>query len=131
MKGLPLAYNKDMQEDKLAFYDSLNVVTACLQVTERMIATLTPHPEVMRAAIKKGFINATEAADYLVRKGMPFRDAHSVVGQLVLYCEQQGKALEELSLEELKAVSPVFEADVYPELACDAILHRGIKQEML
>ena len=131
MKGLPLAYNKDMQEDKLAFYDSLTVVTACLQATERMIATLTPHPEVMRAAIKKGFINATEAADYLVRKGMPFRDAHSVVGQLVLYCEQQGKALEELSLEELKAVSPVFEADVYPELACDAILHRGIKQEML
>ena len=131
MKGLPLAYNKDMQEDKLAFYDSLNVVTACLQVTERMIATLTTHPDVMRAAIKKGFINATEAADYLVRKGMPFRDAHSVVGQLVLYCEQQGKALEELTLEELKAVSPAFEADVYPELTCDAILHRGIKREML
>ena len=131
MKGLPLAYNKDMQEDKVAFHDSLNVVTACLQVMEKMVATLTVHPEAMRAALKKGFVNATEAADYLVRKGMPFRDAHGAVGRLVLYCEQQEKALEDLGLEELQAVSPLFGEDVYEQLSYDNILLRGIKKEML
>lgn len=131
MKGLPLAYNKDMQEDKTAFHDSLNVVTACLQVMEKMVATLTAHPEAMRAALQKGFVNATEAADYLVRKGMPFRDAHGAVGRLVLYCEQHGKALEDLALEELQAVSPLFEQDVYAQLSYEQILQQGIKKEML
>ncbi len=116
MKGLPLAYNKDMQEDKEPVFDALDTVELCLPVFTGMIATMTVLPENMRAAAGRGFINATDCADYLTKKGMPFRDAYTVTGRLVAACGEKGKTLEELSLEELQAVSPLFEADVYEAL---------------
>lgn len=131
MKGLPLAYNKDLQEDKNAFADALWVVTGALKLMERMIATLTAKPEVMREAVKKGFLNATEVADYLVKKGVPFRDAHGIVGQIVLHCEEAGKAIEALTLPELQAFCPAFGEDIFDYIAYDTILNKGIKSEML
>ncbi len=131
MKGLPLAYNKDMQQDKDSFADALEVVTSSLMMMERMIGTLRAKPETMRAAVKRGFLNATEVADYLVARGVPFRDAHGIVGQIVIYCEDARKGIEELSLEELRRFSPVFEEDIFPYIDYDAILHKGIKKEML
>ena len=131
MKGLPLAYNKDMQQDKDSFADALDAVTASLLIMERMIGTLRAKPEAMRAAVKRGFLNATEVADYLVAHGVPFRDAHGIVGQIVIYCEDAQKAIEELSLEELRQFSPVFEDDIFGYIDYDAILQKGIKKEML
>ena len=131
MKGLPLAYNKDMQEDKEAYYSSWQIVSDSIEGMDRMIATMTPHPEVMAAAVKKGFLNATEVADYLVKKGMPFRDAHGLVGRMVLYCEEQGKAIEDLTDEELAGFSPLLEPDLRGAIDYDAILHMGNKAEML
>ena len=116
MKGLPLAYNKDMQEDKEPVFDALDTVEMCLPVFAGMIATMTVLPENMRAAAGRGFINATDCADYLTKKGMPFRDAYTAVGRLVRSCAAQGKTLEELTLEELRAVSLLFEEDVYAAL---------------
>ena len=131
MKGLPLAYNKDMQEDKEAYYSSWEIVRDSLEGMERMVATMQPHPEAMAAAVKKGFLNATEVADYLVKKGMPFRDAHGLVGRMVLYCEEQGKAIEDLTDAELAEFSPLLEPDVRQAIDYNAILHMGNKQEML
>lgn len=131
MKGLPLAYNKDMQQDKDSFADALDVVTTSLLMMERMIATLQAKPGAMRAAVTRGFLNATEVADYLVARGVPFRDAHGIVGQIVLYCEDAGKSIEALSLEELRRFSPVIEEDIFPYIDYDAILQKGIKKEML
>lgn len=131
MKGLPLAYNKDMQEDKELFGDALETVQACLQIMERMLATMTVKPEAMREAVRKGFLNATEVADYLVAKGVPFRDAHAIVGEIVLACEDAHKPIEELSLETLRGFSPVFDEDIFAFIDYNAILHKGIKQEML
>lgn len=131
MKGLPLAYNKDMQQDKDSFADALDVVTTSLLMMERMIATLQAKPGAMRAAVTRGFLNATEVADYLVARGVPFRDAHGIVGQIVLYCEDAGKSIEALSLEELCRFSPVIEEDIFPYIDYDAILQKGIKKEML
>ncbi|WP_298031179.1 argininosuccinate lyase [uncultured Dysosmobacter sp.] len=116
MKGLPLAYNKDMQEDKEPVFDAIDTVEMCVPVFAAMIDTMTVLPDNMRKAAGKGFINATDCADYLTKKGMPFRDAYTTVGHLVAACTQQGKTLEELTLEELKAVSDLFEADVYDAL---------------
>ena len=116
MKGLPLAYNKDMQEDKEPVFDAVDTVKMCLPVFAGMIRTMRLLPENMRRAASAGFINATDCADYLTRKGMPFRDAYTTVGNLVYYCTQRGKGLEELTLEELRGVSPLFEADVYEAL---------------
>ena len=113
MKGLPLAYNKDMQEDKEPVFDAIDTVEMCLPVFAAMIDTMTVRTDNMRKAAGKGFINATDCADYLTKKGMPFRDAYTVTGKLVATCTQQGKTLEELSLDELKAVSDLFEEDVY------------------
>ena len=113
MKGLPLAYNKDMQEDKEPVFDAIDTVEMCLPVFAAMIDTMTVRTDNMRKAAGKGFINATDCADYLTKKGMPFRDAYTVTGKLVAACTQQGKTLEELSLDELKAVSDLFEEDVY------------------
>ena len=113
MKGLPLAYNKDMQEDKEPVFDAIDTVEMCLPVFAAMIDTMTVRTDNMRKAAGKGFINATDCADYLTKKGMPFRDAYTVTGKLVAACTQQGKTLEELSLDELKAVSNLFEEDVY------------------
>ena len=116
MKGLPLAYNKDMQEDKEPVFDALDTVEQCLPVFAGMIKTMTVLPENMRRAAGRGFINATDCADYLTKKGMPFRDAYTAAGRLVAACSAQGKTLEELSLEELRAASPLFEEDVYEAL---------------
>ena len=116
MKGLPLAYNKDMQEDKEPVFDSIDTVEMCLPVFSAMIGTMTVHPENMRRAAGHGFINATDCADYLTKKGMPFRDAYTTVGHLVALCGQKGKTLEELSLDELRSASPLFDEDVYDAL---------------
>ena len=116
MKGLPLAYNKDMQEDKEPVFDAIDTVEMCVPVFAAMIDTMTVLPENMRRAAGKGFINATDCADYLTKKGMPFRDAYTVTGHLVAACTAQGKTLEELTLDELKAVSDLFEEDVYEAL---------------
>lgn len=113
MKGLPLAYNKDMQEDKEPVFDAIDTVEMCLPVFAAMIDTMTVRADNMRKAAGKGFINATDCADYLTKKGMPFRDAYTVTGKLVAACTAQGKTLEELSLDELKAVSDLFDQDVY------------------
>ena len=116
MKGLPLAYNKDMQEDKEPVFDAVDTVEMCLPVFTAMLDTMTVRTDNMRRAAGHGFINATDCADYLTKKGMPFRDAYTVTGHLVAQCTAQGKTLEELTLEELKAVSPLFEQDVYDAL---------------
>ena len=116
MKGLPLAYNKDMQEDKEPVFDAVDTVELCLPVFAAMLDTMTVRTDNMRAAAGHGFINATDCADYLTKKGMPFRDAYTVTGKLVAACTAQGKTLEELTLEELQAVSPLFEQDVYDAL---------------
>ncbi len=113
MKGLPLAYNKDMQEDKEALFDAVDTVIMCLPVFTNMLATMTVRPDAMLAAAKGGFTNATDAADWLVKQGVPFRDAHAIIGQLVLYCIEHGTNLDDLSLEEYRAVSPVFDESVY------------------
>lgn len=131
MKGLPLAYNKDMQEDKEPFFDALDTVLSCLQIMSRMIATMKVNSENMKKAVKEGFLNATEVADYLVSKGVAFRDAHSIVGSIVIYCEDHQKAIEELSLEELKQQSPFIEDDIYEFIEYRNILNKGIKVGLL
>ena len=113
MKALPLAYNKDMQEDKEPVFDAVDTALACLPVFAAMLDTMTLLPENMRAAAGRGFINATDCADYLAKKGLPFRDAYKIVGQLVNYCIKQGKTLETLSVEEFKDASPAFDEAVY------------------
>ncbi len=122
MKGLPLAYNKDMQEDKEPVFDAVDTVKMCLPVFAGMIATMRVLPENMRRAAGGGFINATDCADYLTRKGMAFRDAYTTVGNLVYYCTQQGKLLEELTLEEMKNISPLFGEDVYEALSLETCM---------
>ena len=113
MKGIPLAYNKDMQEDKELTFDAIDTVKGCLALFTGMLSTITFHKEVMESSAKKGFTNATDAADYLVKHGVAFRDAHGIIGQMVLYCIEKDKAIEELSLEEFQAISPVFDNDIY------------------
>ena len=122
MKGLPLAYNKDLQEDKEAVFDAIDTVKMCLPVFTGMIATMRVLPQNMRKAAGGGFINATDCADYLAKKGMPFRDAYTTVGNLVYYCTENGKLLEELSLEELQNISPLFGEDVYEALSLETCM---------
>ena len=117
MKGLPLAYNKDMQEDKELAFDAMDTAKGCIALFNGMISTLEFKKENMENSAKNGFTNATDAADYLVNRGVPFRDAHSIVGRLVLYCLEKNIALEEMSLEEYKAISPVFEEDIYEAIS--------------
>ena len=116
MKGLPLAYNKDMQEDKEPVFDAVDTVEMCLPVFSAMLDTMTVRTDNMRQAAGRGFINATDCADYLTKRGMPFRDAYTVTGRLVADCTAQGKTLEDLTLEELRAVSDLFAEDVYEAL---------------
>ena len=130
MKGLPLAYNKDMQEDKEGFFDSVNTLSMCLQIMEQMIATLKIREDNMKKAVKGGFLNATEVADYLVNKNVACRDAHGIVGQIVIYCEDNEKAIEDLSLEELKCFSEVFDEDIYDFIDYENILNKGIKKNL-
>lgn len=119
MKSLPLAYNKDMQEDKEPVFDAVDTVKLCLPVFAGMLKTMKVHEENMRAAANRGFINATDCADYLTKKGMPFRDAYTAVGNLVYYCQEHAKTLEELSIEEFRSVSPLFSDDIYAALSMD------------
>ena len=128
MKGLPLAYNKDMQEDKEGFFDSVKQLKMCIQVMEKMIATLKVNKEQMKSCVKSGFLNATEVADYLVKKGIPFRNAHSIVGAIVIYCEDNKKSIEELSLNKLSQFADVFDEGIYDFIDYDKILDKGIKE---
>lgn len=123
MKGLPLAYNKDMQEDKEAFLDSVKTVSMCLETVIPMVDTCTVLKENMYNAASKGFINATDCADYLTKKGMPFRDAYKVIGQLVNECIQKGKVLETLTLEEYKQASALFEEDIYQAISLETCVN--------
>ena len=124
MKGLPLAYNKDMQEDKEAAFDAMDTVKDCLTVFTEMIKTLSFNKDVMRRSASKGFTNATDAADYLVRKGVPFRDAHGIIGQIVIYCDNNSKSIEDCTLEELKRISDVFDEDVYSAISLETVVEK-------
>ncbi len=117
MKGIPLAYNKDMQEDKEFVFDAIDTTKGCLALFTGMLRTMRFNKEVMENSAKNGFTNATDAADYLVNHGVAFRDAHGIVGQLVLYCIEKDIALDDMTLEEYKAISPVFEEDIYEAIS--------------
>ena len=112
MKSLPLAYNKDMQEDKEAVFDSEDTVINCLKIITAMLPSVTFNNKVMKKAAKGGYLNATDAADYLVKKGLPFRAAHEVIGNMVLYCIKHSKTIDALTIEEFKSFSPLFEEDI-------------------
>ncbi|OHW63199.1 argininosuccinate lyase 1 [Andreesenia angusta] len=131
MKGIPLAYNKDMQEDKQQYFDALDTVISCISIMNEMLKTLKVNADVLRGAVKAGFLNATEVADYLVTKGVAFRDAHKIVGEIVLLCESKGVAIEDLSLEELNGVSPNFTDDIYDFIEYEKVFEKGIKKELL
>ena len=126
MKGLPLAYNKDMQEDKELTFDAIDTTKGCIALFTGMIDTMKFRPEVMEASAKNGFTNATDAADYLVNHGVPFRDAHGIVGQLVLYCIGKNIALDDMTLDEFKAVSPVFEEDIYDAISLKTCVEKRL-----
>ena len=117
MKGIPLAYNKDMQEDKELVFDAIDTTKGCLALFTGMLRTMKFNDARMEESAKHGFTNATDAADYLVNHGMPFRDAHGIVGQLVLYGIEHKKALDDFTMEEFKAISPVFEEDIYDAIS--------------
>ena len=117
MKGIPLAYNKDMQEDKELVFDAVDTTKGCLALFTGMLKTIKFNKSRMEESAKNGFTNATDAADYLVNHGVPFRDAHGIVGRLVLYCLEKKISLDDMSLEEFKAISPVFEEDIYEAIS--------------
>ena len=124
MKGIPLAYNKDMQEDKELTFDAIDTVKGCLALFTGMVSTMKFNKERMAASAMNGFTNATDAADYLVIKGVPFRDAHGIVGRLVLYCIDNNKSLLDMTLEEYKAISPVFEEDIYEAISLETCVEK-------
>ena len=124
MKGIPLAYNKDMQEDKELAFDAIDTAKGCLALFTGMLRTMKFRKENMENSAKNGFANATDAADYLVNHGVAFRDAHGIVGQLVLYCLEKDIALDDMTLEEFKAISPVFEADIYEAISMETCVNK-------
>lgn len=126
MKGLPLAYNKDMQEDKELTFDAIDTVKNCLTLFTGMIRTMTFKKDVMEKSAMMGFTNATDAADYLVNKGVPFRDAHGIIGRLVLYCIDKNTSIDALSIEELKEISQVFETDVYDAISLETCVKKRL-----
>lgn len=126
MKGIPLAYNKDMQEDKEMAFDAMDTAFNCITLFTGMLATMKFKKENMANSATKGFTNATDAADYLVNHGMPFRDAHSVIGRLVLECIDKEKAIEELSLTELQEICPMFEEDIYEAIALKTCVEKRL-----
>lgn len=126
MKGIPLAYNKDMQEDKELTFDAIDTVKGCLALFEGMVRTMKFNRETMKQSAMKGFTNATDAADYLVAHGVPFRDAHSVIGRLVLYCIDRHCSIEDLSIQELKEISPVFEEDIYDAVSLQTCVEKRL-----
>ena len=123
MKGIPLAYNKDMQEDKEPVFDAIDTVKLCLPVFTDMLSTMKVKTEAMLQGAKGGFTNATDAADYLVKKGLPFREAHEVVGRMVAYALDHNKSLDQFRLEEFKACSPIFEQDVYDAISMETCVN--------
>lgn len=123
MKGIPLAYNKDMQEDKELSFDAMDTAKGCIALFAGMLDTMKFNKDTMRKSANNGFTNATDAADYLVKHGVPFRDAHGIVGRLVLYCIDQNKAIDDCSLEELKAICPVFEDDIYDVISMETCVN--------
>jgi argininosuccinate lyase len=126
MKGIPLAYNKDMQEDKEAAFDAMDTVKNCLTLFTDMLRTLKFNADNMEKSATRGFTNATDAADYLVNKGMPFRDAHSVIGRLVLYCIDKGCAIDDLTLDELKGFSELFSQDIYDAISLKTCVEKRL-----
>ena len=124
MKGLSLAYNKDMQEDKEFVFDAIDTTKGCIVLFTGMLNTLTFRKDKMRASAEGGFTNATDAADYLVNHGVPFRDAHGIIGQLVLYCIDKNISLGEMTLDEYKAISPVFEEDIYDAISMETCVDK-------
>ena len=126
MKGIPLAYNKDMQEDKELVFDAIDTTKGCLALFTGMLRTMRFRKQRMEDSAKNGFTNATDAADYLVNHGVPFRDAHGIVGQLVLYCIDKNIALDDMSLEEYKAISPVFEEDIYKAIDLETCVNKRV-----
>lgn len=131
MKGLPLSYNKDMQEDKAIYFEALDTTTACVQILTGVVSELTVNEERLQQTVQEGYLNATELADYLVRKGMAFREAHGVVGEMVLYAIEKGVQLHELEFEEMQKFSDGIFEDVYESLDPKTILNQGTKKEML
>ncbi|MGN0426275.1 MAG: argininosuccinate lyase [Agathobacter sp.] len=126
MKGIPLAYNKDMQEDKELSFDAFDTAKGCIALFTGMLKTLRFNKEVMRKSANNGFTNATDAADYLVNHGVPFRDAHGIIGQIVLYCIDKNIAIDDMSLEELKSFSQVFEQDIYDAISMETCVNKRL-----
>jgi len=126
MKGLPLAYNKDMQEDKEGVFDALDTVIDCLTLFTGMVKTMRFHKDNMEKSAARGFTNATDAADYLVMHGVPFRDAHGIIGQLVLTCLEKEISLDELPLADYQAISPVFQEDIYEAISMKACVEKRL-----
>ncbi|MCR5406122.1 MAG: argininosuccinate lyase [Lachnospiraceae bacterium] len=126
MKGLPLAYNKDMQEDKELTFDAMDTVKGCLALFTGMIKTVRFNKDIMASSAMNGFTNATDAADYLVLKGVPFRDAHGIIGRLVLYCIDKDKAIDELSITELKDICPEFDEDIYDHISLKTCVEKRV-----
>ena len=126
MKGIPLAYNKDMQEDKELSFDAMDTVKGCIALFIGMLATMKFNKGKMRLSANNGFTNATDAADYLVKHGVPFRDAHGIIGKIVLYCIERGIAIDDMSLDELKAICPVFEEDIYEEISMETCVNNRL-----
>jgi len=126
MKGLPLAYNKDMQEDKELTFDAIDTTKGCLQLFVGMLSTIKFNEQAMELSAKNGFTNATDAADYLVNHGVPFRDAHGIIGRLVLSCIEKKKSIDEMSVEELKEISPVFESDIYDAINLETCVEKRL-----
>ena len=123
MKGIPLAYNKDMQEDKELTFDAIDNVKGCIHLFTGMIKTMKVNTERMASSAMCGFTNATDAADYLVKKGVPFRDAHGIIGRLVLYAIDVNKPLDDLTIDEFKAISPVFDNDIYEAISLETCVN--------
>lgn len=128
MKGIPLAYDKDMQEDKEVSFDAIDTVLHCIHLFNGMLKTITFRKDVMLRSAVRGFTNATDAADYLVGKGVPFRDAHGIVGRLVLYCIDHGKAIEDCSVDELKAIDPAFDSGIYEAISLETCVNRRLTE---
>jgi argininosuccinate lyase len=126
MKGIPLAYNKDMQEDKEMAFDAMENVQNCLILFNGMIETMKFRKDKMAKSALGGFTNATDAADYLVNKGVPFRDAHGIIGRLVLYCIEKNCAIDDLTLDELKTISDVFEQDIYDAISLETCVEKRL-----
>ncbi len=126
MKGIPLAYNKDMQEDKEWAFDAIDTAKGCLTLFAGMLRTMEFKKDRMEQSAKNGFTNATDAADYLVNRGVPFRNAHGIVGRLVLLCIEKGIALDELPLEEYQKISPEFQADIYEAISLKTCVDKRI-----